>query len=436
MTRNLSSSNTDGIRLVLVGTGAFGSAFIPIFQAHPLIRSVALADNSPERLAREAERHGIKETHPSFEAALRSDCDAIALFTPRHTHGPLALRALEAGKHVYSSVPAGMSLEEIRDIEVAVRKTGLTYMLGETSYYYPSTILCRELWRRGLFGRFVYGEGEYMHDMGHGFYEAFQHSGGAEWKRVAGIPPMYYPTHTASMIASVTGAHFTHVSCMGQRDENEDGIFRKGANNWDNEFSNETALLRASDGGMVRLNEFRRIGNFGGRSVRLSIFGTRGCFEEQPGGEVFSTHDKRIYNLSDLLRCAPISEADKERAASMPLGTQEDFYSGFASVHPAWRLPREFDGLPNGHHGSHLFLVDDFVRACATGVLPPNHIWAAARYNIPGFVAHESALRNGELLEIPDLGDPPPGRRFLEEDLATLAPSQILWDLPAPKSSP
>lgn len=65
-----------------------------------------------------------------------------------------------------------------------------------------------------------------------------------------------------------------------------------------------------------------------------------------------------------------------------------------------------------------------------------HHIWAAARYNIPGFVAHESALRNGELLEIPDLGDPPPGRRFLEEDLATLAPSQILWDLPAPKSSP
>lgn len=46
----------------------------------------------------------------------------------------------------------------------AARATGLTYMLGETSYYYPSTLYCRERFRRGDFGRFVYGEAEYLHD--------------------------------------------------------------------------------------------------------------------------------------------------------------------------------------------------------------------------------------------------------------------------------
>ena len=53
--------------------------------------------------------------------------------------------------------------------------------------------------------------------------------------------------------------------------------------------------------------------------------------------------------------------------------------------------------------------VDDFVRACATGKLPPNNVWDAARYVIPGVVAHESAQRGGELLEVPDLGPAPQG---------------------------
>ncbi len=206
------------IKIGILGAGSFARAFTPLFKAHPLTRAVSLTDRLPDRLAAEAAHASIVETHASFDDLLRSDCDAIAIFTQRDTHAPFALRALRAGKHVYSAVPAGISLDEIAEVEATVRATGLIYMLGETSYYYPSTLFCRELWRRGLFGRFVYGEGEYMHDMAHGFYEAYQYSGGPEWKRAAGVPPMFYPTHTASMIVSVTGARLTHVSCLGQVD--------------------------------------------------------------------------------------------------------------------------------------------------------------------------------------------------------------------------
>ncbi len=54
-----------------------------------------------------------------------------------------------------------------------------------------------------------------------------------------------------------------------------------------------------------------------------------------------------------------------------------------------------------------IFLVHDFVTACASGQLPPNNAWDAARYMLPGLVAHESALQGGALLPIPDFGDPP-----------------------------
>ena len=87
--------------------------------------------------------------------------------------------------------------------------------------------------------------------------------------------------------------------------------------------------------------------------------------------------------------------------------TERGTYLDLAAVHPVERLPREFAGLPNGHAGSHQFLVDDFVRACAQGHQPPNNVWMAARYVLPCIVAHESAQRGGELLAVPDFGDPP-----------------------------
>jgi hypothetical protein len=78
-----------------------------------------------------------------------------------------------------------------------------------------------------------------------------------------------------------------------------------------------------------------------------------------------------------------------------------------AKIHPVDRLPEVFRGLENGHFGSHQFLVDDFAKAVAYQQLPPNHVWAAAKYCAPGLIAHQSALKNGEMMAIPDFGEPP-----------------------------
>ena len=49
----------------------------------------------------------------------------------------------------------------------------------------------------------------------------------------------------------------------------------------------------------------------------------------------------------------------------------------------------------------------DFVRAVVDEKLPPNNAWDAARYMIPGIIAHESSLRDGELMDVPDFGPAP-----------------------------
>jgi len=67
----------------------------------------------------------------------------------------------------------------------------------------------------------------------------------------------------------------------------------------------------------------------------------------------------------------------------------------------------EDEHLLGGHGGSHAYLVNEFVQAIAANRRPAIHAWEAARYFVPGIIAHQSALRDGELLKIPDFGNPP-----------------------------
>jgi predicted dehydrogenase len=383
-----------GIKLGVVGSTGFASAFIPLFKAHPLVEEVIVCDHVPEKRAAAAARFGIRTTSPSLDALLQTDVDAVAIITQPWLHGPQTLQSLRAGKHVYCAVPIARTVDEVRAIVRAVEASGLIYMTGETSYYYPAALYCRERFRRGDFGRVVYGEGEYYHDWDHGLYAVNRTRGGDRWREQAGAPPMYYPTHSVSMVVSVTGAHATHVVCHGVVDHRtDDGVYGPQANVYGNVFSNQTALLTMSDGSAARINEFRRIGHPG--TVRMTLFGTEASFEQNVAGSVWLTKDRKaVQSLDETLAVGGVKNAGDE-------------FVGVAAVHPVHRLPREFAGLPNGHLGSHQFLVDDFVRACASGRQPPNNVWMAARYCVPGLIAHESATRGGVLLEVPDFGSGP-----------------------------
>jgi predicted dehydrogenase len=198
-----------------------------------------IARSLEERL-RLAEHFGINRT-VRLDELCRSEVDAIGIFTQRWLHAPQAIQAMKAGKHVFSAVPPAITLEELAQLIETVKTTGQIYMLGETSYYYPTTIYCRQRFAQGDFGRFVYAEAEYIHDMSHGFYDAYRIANGPQWKRFASFPPMLYPTHSISMILSVTGARMTQVSCLGFVDDEDDGVFSADVSQWNNGFSNETA---------------------------------------------------------------------------------------------------------------------------------------------------------------------------------------------------
>ncbi|GGI01260.1 Gfo/Idh/MocA family protein [Arthrobacter liuii] len=395
------------ISLGLVGAGQFAGQFAKLFKLHPGVNSIVVTDVLPERATALVAQENLDGVVEDFDALLASDVDAVAIFTQRWTHGPLVVQALRAGKHVYSAVPMAISEDEIAAIIDAVRETGLTYMMGETSYYNPATVYARNKNAAGAFGRIFYAEGDYVHDMDLGFYEAYQYSGGENWKSTASYPPMLYPTHSVGGVLGALPSHAVSVSCIGVKDDRGDGVFDKEISMFNNDFSNATALFELNDGGAMRINEMRRVGYPSHiRESRFRYFGTEASMEQLAEISVWQDKEK-VTDISGELATDATMSPDDPALANVAPALRAAFISGHAAVHDVSRLPQELEGAPNGHEGSHHFLVDDFVTAANKGTLPPVNAWVAARYTLPGIVAHRSALQNGERLPIPDFGDAP-----------------------------
>lgn len=386
------------LRVAIIGGGQFSSSFIHLFQAHPFVEEVALVELNPERRASIAAKFSIKQTFASLSELWNSDFNAVAIFTPRWTHAQIALEAIQNGRHVYTAVPMGITQEEISQLVEASSKTKLTYFMAETSFYYPAVVFSRKKFAEGQMGKFVYGEGEYLHDMSHGFSDAYAANGGDDWKSTASFPPMLYSTHSVSTILSVTGAQATSVTCIGLKDTAGDGIFDSNVSMWKNDQSNQIALFETSDGGVMRIAELRRVGTAPLEStVRMSIFGTEGSFEQQVGYASWATK-----NSFDIITDEIGTFSDVEN----PYSLKPDYIppnlwdGGFARVHDRSQLPKEFVGLSNGHGGSHQFMVDDFVMDAVGERKAPMNVIDAARFTIPGVLAHQSAQMAGQKLQI------------------------------------
>ena len=416
------------LKLGVVGYGGFSRDFVQLFNKHPDVESLSVAELYEERRADIKKDFPNATIYTSYDEMLENadNINCVAIFTQRHLHADMVKKALKAGKHVYSAVPIACTVEDVKDIVELVKETKLVYMMGETCYYYPDAILCREKYQNGDFGKFVYAEAQYYHDIRE-MYGAFQRSGGDSWRRVAGIPPMFYPTHSICTVFAAINQYATKVSCMGMRDDFPDDIFGEEKNDFENPFSNETAIFRMSGGGVVRINEFRRVGINKPSTYITCFYGEQGSYDRVADKAYFqkAPYIERNENKPEMLledvsdKILPTHYKDF-RDGKLEKGFRGDIWDdkkspisvdailGYTDMLDKTRLPKSFRAHPGWNHlGSHPFLVDDFVRAVVENKLPPNNAWDAARYMIPGLIAHESALRGGELLDIPDLGNAP-----------------------------
>jgi len=338
------------IRVGIAGYGVcnFGAAFN--FQDHPNVTVAAVADLDPEKRAELAKACRCEKTYPSCEEVIADDSlEAIFVATDAPSHARLAIAALEAGKHVASAVPAVFgSLEDADALFAAFKTAGRQYMMFETSYFHDDLYCMREMYRAGALGKVIYAEGEYWHYFG---TPLAAHGG---WR--TGLPPQWYPTHSNAYYVGVTGGSFSEVSCMGMRSEVDH--LKPENNEYGNPFGTEIALFRTSEGGMARMAVSWDTPGAGGERGRIRT--EKGTFygEFQSG--------------------------------------QKDY------VPPAITRPPLPPGVDaGGHGGSHGYLMSEFVEAILLDRTPLVDVAQSLNMTVSGIVAHQSALKDGELMKIP-----------------------------------
>jgi len=380
------------ISVGMVGCGSFAQSFIPLFRDHPMVGRIALCDINADKLAAGAAKHRVAETYASLDDICRTDLDALVIITQPWLHAPQAIQALVSGKHVYSAVPiislpSGDEMLQWCDKLIdAVKRTGLCYMMGETSYYRAEAMFGRRKAAQGVFGHFVHAQGCYLHDVdsaGSNLREVSRRRHGENWNMsLSGSAPMHYPTHSIGGLISVMGAHMTEVAALGHVTPGDDWHRKDTVHA--NEFGNETALFRMSNGATAEMREHRRIGHVNFET--FSIYGTEASLLSIPPE-------------GTPARWVTKTEVRELDAADMRDPLPEDVLKAFTKASPT--------NPYGGHGGSHAYLVHEFVDAVAHDRVPAINAWEAVRYFAPGVMAHKSALRDGELLDVPDWGDAP-----------------------------
>ena len=338
------------VRVGIAGYGycKFGAAFG--FQNHPNVEVAAVTDLNPDRCAGLAQACQCETTYPSCEEMLKDDTlEAVFLATDAPSHARLAIAALRHGKHVGTAVPAVWGRDQLdlaEELLDTVRTTGLKYMMFETSCFHDPLYAWHKRYAAGELGKIVYCEGEYYHYVPvalPGYNPRTNDVDTEGWRN--GAPPQWYPTHATAYYIGVTGGTFTDVSCLGMPSI----LPRFGAekNLYKNPFGTEIALYRTSEGGMARMAESRDMPAAKGEMGR--VFG------------------------------------------------QKDVESKLNTIKP----PLPPGVMAGGHGGSHGNLMSEYVDAILRDRKPWLDVAHALNMTVPGIIAHESALHNGEWMKVP-----------------------------------
>jgi len=367
------------VKIGVVG-GGFGRSFY--WHKHPASKVTAVCDLREDRLQAMVETFGTTNAYKDFRSFLKEgEMDAVAVFTPAPLHVWMATEAMKRGKHVISAVPAGMSIEECERLIESVETTGLTYMMAETSYYRREIITCREWAQAGKFGTIHYAESEYHHE---GLLDLwYDDRGFPTWRQ--GFPPMHYPTHCTGMVIPVMREYLTQVQAVGWGDGHE-GL---QTNPYENPFWNTTGFFRTSGGHSCRLSVFWHVA--AGGTERATFYGDRVSYilhrpEGSPNTVVRITENGETVLDDDGYPQGKVSQEKYE---------ESDHYE---------KLPPELR-FPSGHGGSHTFLTNEFVNSILEERSPAVDVYEAVNYTVPGIVAHQSALRDGETLKIRVYGE-------------------------------
>ncbi|MBI5168919.1 MAG: Gfo/Idh/MocA family oxidoreductase [Candidatus Eisenbacteria bacterium] len=142
------------LKIGLIGVGAAAQVnHIPALMKIEGLELVALCDRDPEKAQRVAQKFGIPRAVGRTEDLLDDDTiDAVDICTPNYLHAPMAIAALESGKHVLCERPLARSSEEAAAMVKAAKKADRHLMCAVQHRFRPDAQLLRKFVDKGDLG--------------------------------------------------------------------------------------------------------------------------------------------------------------------------------------------------------------------------------------------------------------------------------------------
>lgn len=395
------SSNARGLRVAVAGMH-FGGAFVPIYVHHPDVEYVGIVDPDREVLDRVGVRFDIARRHADLEEVIRcDDYDAVHLVTPIPLHASQTIAVLNSNKHCACTVPMATSLDDIHAILAAQRKSCRNYMMMETAVYTRQFLYAQALVKSGRLGRIQFLRGAHYQDM---------ENWPSYWR---GLPPMWYATHAVSPCLAIADAKATKVHAFGS------GVMREPLHSqYDNPFPVETAIFELDQPALAMEISRSLFQTARGYTESFCIYGESVTVEwpqMEPACDVVVFSMPSWNSSVSTRRGLPVSTERVVPPDRQDLLPPEIARFTLLGKYDDTNPQKAFD-TGGGHYGSHPHLVHEFVRSIIEGRKPRIDEITAANWTAAGICAHESAMQNGQGIDIPSFNEKregvPPGAPY------------------------
>lgn len=365
---------TKTVNVAMVGLG-FGAEFIPIYQAHPHAQVHAICRRNEAELNKVGDTLGIDKRYQKFEDVLSDpDVDFVHINSPIPDHAWMSLQALDAGKHVMCTVPMATTIDECRQIVEKVNATGLKYMMAETVVYSREFLFIKEMYEKGELGKIQYMQASHPQDMD-GWPDY--------WERMI---PMHYATHVVSPVLGLVNGLAEQVSCYGSGTVRDDIAKKSG-----NKFAVESCQIKIADSDIAA--HIWRFLYDTARQYRESfdVYGTKKSFEwtlVEGEPHVLHTAKKPEPEIASHVEVPDYAHLLPEPIRKFTQTIEDAEHLSFVQG--------------GGHGGSHPHLVHEMVSALTEDRDPRPNAKTSANWTCVGICAHESALKGGEVVKLPE----------------------------------
>jgi hypothetical protein len=382
------------VRMGLIGCGGRGSEMLKDFLGVEGLAVTAVCDvvkDAALHAQATVERAG---QHPpavyasgdhDFENLLRrDDVDFAYIPTPWEWHVPMALAAMNNGKHAFVEVPAAATLEDCWKLVDTSEKTRRHCIMMENCCYGYNELMVLNMIRAGLFGDLLYGEGAYLHDLRRLLFE--DRSEGL-WRRLPHTRRNgnLYPTHGLGPVANYMGINrgdrFDYLVSMSTPQRGLDAWraahVPKDSPKWKEKYicgDLNTSLIKTANGLVITLQH--DVVNPHPYDRTNLIAGVKGIFRDYP---------PRIY--FDDPKAEEYTPIDKFKAEY---------------EHPLWKHEGELARKLGGHGGMDFLMLYRMIECMHKGLAPDLDVYDAAAWSAPGPLSEASVAQGSAPVKFPD----------------------------------